>query len=378
VALFARPLYRHRGLLAWLFLALAAVAVQRWLWPEMAAHGAPSDAARWIWATSDRFSTRPLGFFMVREFTLARPPAQATLLLAGDEEYSVYLNGVWIGANRYHPGAALDAFAVGSLLQDGENRLVAELHSSQGPGGFLVRLIDGSGVSLLVSDEHFRVLRSEPPGLFEHREWPAGEAPMVWGASPMGRWGSPVAGPLQPPLGNDRSVSPAARFQPWHGEWQKIGWSMSRTRPFGQAVTFDWGATVEGFLALDFTGKEAQPALVAFGDAAPASEPLRADALVVRVPARTCWYDSVPRRFRYATVIGLDEVAEAKVYDSAPARTLAELRREQRRGLFGLAVGPLRTPAEDEIWGELQGLPRRPGRELGEGGASRRRIAFGD
>src|ERR1700687_5568523 len=160
-------------------------------------------AAEWIWAVHDRRQAQPLAFYAARDFALTAPPERARLLALGDPEYVLYLNGRRIGAGSWRPGAHLDEYEVGPLLRTGGNRLLAELRSADGAGGFLASLVDAaSGRPLLGTDGAWRTFRRHRLGLL--RGWlpvdPSavaaavsaagpGAAVVAWGRAPGGRWG---------------------------------------------------------------------------------------------------------------------------------------------------------------------------------------------
>lgn len=346
-------------------MAVAALAAQRWVLPWLRVDAEGVGTARWVWAETDRFDLSPATFLLVREFDLTEVPARARLLTMGDEEYSLLLNGEWVGANRFHPGALLDHWDVTPLLRPGRNRVVVDLRSSHGPGGFVARLVDDHGKVLLRSDRTWRVLRYRVPGVESRAALPPGELPVDLGTSPVGRWGSPAAGSLRPAAGSrDFAEVRALRHRLLGGDaWVEPEEPARTGHPLGRAVTFDWGGPVEGYLALELAGGEGRPGLVVFGDAPPVRERPPADELVLRVPGSNYWVDPLPRRFRYATVVVGEELLDAKVYLAEGARTPSELRAEASRGVLGIVPPPLRAPVEDEIWRELEGLPSGARRE---------------
>lgn len=356
----ARPM-----LLAWLSVALLALLAQTVLAPRLARQRSGLGEARWLWAAGDREATDAVAFFLVRELELAAVPAIARLIACGDEEFSLFVNGAWASAGRYRPGRPADVREVTSLLRPGRNRIVVELRSRHGLGGFAARLEDGAGRTLLATDSGWRVHRADF-GLLENGPV-AGEPepPLDWGAAPVGRWGRPGVGPVRPPLGRPRAELRAPLFSGLPpGEWFSTPRRPSRFHPLGHRVVFDWGEPVEGFLALEFAAAEGSaPALVVVGEAPPEETRPRADYLFVRPVGRNYWHDVEPRRFRYATVVSLDPVLQAKVYVE-PAGVRAD---SEPAGLFGLRQRPLRPPGEDELWRQLESLPGGAGGETGEG-----------
>ncbi|HKV07680.1 MAG TPA: hypothetical protein VJ725_06035 [Thermoanaerobaculia bacterium] len=315
----------------------------------------PTGGAQWIWAERHRDDASPAAFYAVRDFDLEAPPERARLLVTADPEYVLHLNGKRVGSGEYAPGAGLDVYEVGPLLLPGGNRLVVELRSERGSGGLLASLVDGTTGDLLVgTDARWRVVRRQDPGLV--RGWLSiadAEPAHSWGYPPAGRWGPPKEG-REKPLFSDlvgRPVPPAsARPVPVLG---------------GTGTLLDWGREVVGYLSLDVKVEEEMgTALVFTGGGPPNPLAVRPDTVVLVAPGARRWLDSRPRRFRYALVLGLERPATARLLPLAPgldAKTAAGLLPPASDGenprVFGIEAPPLRTPVEDKIWGELQGVP---------------------
>jgi hypothetical protein len=374
----------------------------------------------------DRRQAQPLAFYAARDFRLAAPPARARLLALGDQEYVLYLNGKRVGAGGWRPGARLDAYEVGALLQPGANRLLAELRSDDGGGGFLASLVDeASGRTLVCTDGAWHTFRRHRLGLL--RGWlpvdaadalaavsaaGPGEAAVSWGRPPVGRWGRMVPAwprPLFAELtGGGRPVAAA-------GETPYTPPPATRVRGDRSMVLFDWGREVTGYLALE-TGFEpgmdselaqAPPdhqrtALLWTGGAPPqpAGAGLEPSGEVVLMASSHQWLDARVRRFRYALVIGLERPLAARVYavdpgiaaragmeiatgpesgeaplglgSATPLRGSARLAEPRgydvtnpqgARGVFGLAPPRLRSPVENEIRRKLESLEGVAGRK---------------
>jgi hypothetical protein len=339
--------------------------------------GGTIGGAQWIWVAHDRRQAAPLAFYAARDFRLAAPPARARLLALGDQEYVLYLNGKRVGAGGWRAGARLDAYEVGALLRPGNNRLLAELRSDDGGGGFLASLVDeASGRALVGTDGAWRTFQRHRLGLL--RGWlpvdaadglaavsaaGPGEAAVSWGRPPVGRWGRVVPAwprPLFAELtGGGRPVA-AAGATPYTPP------PASRLRGDRAMVLFDWGREVTGYLALE-TGFEpgmdselAQPppdrqrtALVWTGDAPPqaAGAGLEPSGAVVLMASSHQWLDTRLRRFRYALVIGLERPLGARVYAVDPgvaARAGMEMATGPEAGTAPLGLGsatPLRGSA---------------------------------
>lgn len=352
--LLPQRLWLRRSLLvssAVFLLALATRAL-----PKMEAQaGLPTRGAQWIWKAIDRKDHVPAAFYAIRDFDLASPPARARLLVTADEEYVLTLNGKRIAAGAYQPGARLDVYQVEPLLLPGGNRLVAELRSGRGAGGFIASLEDeGTGRQLVATDERWRIFPRHRLGLV--RGWlpiGSGEPALCWGYPPVGTWGTPRPGSQETLLAR-LPILPAASVRPLTLAFG----SAEKGRPPGSPVLYDWGREVEGRLTLDLPpAKEMQIALLFVGAGIP--DPLHASPTgsVLVLPGRHDWLDALPRRFRYAVLVGLAHPAAAAVLP-APARAV----RKEVMKVFGLPGPPLRTPVEDEVWSKLQrvaGVARR-------------------
>ena len=310
----------------------------------------PTGEAAWIWAPLGR-TVEPLAFYAARDVDLAAPPARARLLAAADEEYVLYLNGRRVGSGGTGSAGAgrrpgLDAYEVAPLLVPGANRLVAELRSGRGAGGFLARLSDGSGRTLAATDGAWRIVRRYRPGLV--RGWlplagpsaPEGEAAAVWSRPPAGRWGVP--GPLaEQPLfaGGEpvRALRPAVQ--------------VALRGPGLRHV--DLGREVLGYLVLEVAPRSRRQLALLRLD--PESSPIPC----VVAPGAPLWTDVRPRRLRAFAVEGDLDLLGARVYPapaSAGPLLLAGAPRQGLRGLLGLAAPSLATPVEDEVRRELQRL----------------------
>jgi hypothetical protein len=404
---------RWIGALAAAFVAACGLTLlvrgERWAASRL---GGTTGGAQWIWVVHDRRLAQPLAFYAVRDFALAAPPPRARLLALGDPEYVLYLNGKRVGAGCWRPGAHLDEYEVGPLLRIGGNRLLAELRSAAGGGGFLASLVDeASGRPLLGTDGAWRTFRRHRLGLL--RGWlpidpPAvaavvsaagpGDAAVTWGRPPVGRWGRvmpPWPRPLFAELTGGRQPVPAASTAPY------VPPPATGVRGDSTMVLFDWGRQVTGYLALE-TGFEPgmdedleQPpparqrtALLWTGDVRPepAGGGLRPSGVVVVMASGHQWLDARLRRFRYALVIGLERPLAARVYAVEP-REAAQDGLEvvegtagtpaagtagaaggagpppPGHGVFGLPPPRLRSPVEDEVRRKLQRLEGVAGRK---------------
>lgn len=353
----------------WIALALVVLTVvglallKRTLPPLRARLFLPTQDAQWIWSARARNAQSPSAFYAVRDFTLDRAPARARLQVLADEEYVLYLNGRRVGANRYRPGAALDVYEAGPLLLPGGNRLLAELRSSHGSGGFLLSLKDtGTGETLVESDERWRTFDRYHLGLL--RGWlplgfeglgPVGEPAFCWGFPPLGRWGRPRAGSEKPSFAELTPGEPVPGVRRLRPGAQRL--------PGGARVVYDWGREVTGYLSIELppSPKDLQVGLLFVGGSPPEPGRDRSAGAVLLMPDQGEWIDAQPRRFRYALVVGVEQPLAVKVHPLDPRlddKRVAGLLPdgEPEKGVFGVEPPRLRTPVEDEVWRKLQGF----------------------
>jgi hypothetical protein len=332
----------------------------------------PTGAARWIWVERERTDRSPAAFYAVRDFFLDAVPPRARLLALADPEYVLTLNGKRIGAGQYvpmdsgPPVARMDAYEVGDLLQVGGNRLIVELRSDRGAGGFLAALQDGDGKTLVRTDGDWRIFERHHFGLL--RGWlplgPSGglesEPAFSWGLPPIGRWGRPEAGPVRPRL------SELIQGQPVSGTRLAAPRIPALPPTSAQRMAlFDWGREVTGYLVLQMPPEDGLRAALFFtGVRLPDPLRERPAGAVLAMAGRRSWMDIRPRRFRYALVIG-DRPLAARVLQVDPARAAGFLAdgAPKIEGVFGIEPPPLRTPVQDEIWRELQRVPGVRGRK---------------
>ncbi len=335
--------------------------------------GSQTGSALWIWAPGAPPGDGGLTFFAVRDFELDRPPDAARLLAAVDEEGIVFLNGTQVGSTRFWDGGSLAAWEVGSLLRRGRNRLTVEARSGRGAGGLLVSLRptpgEGESAAAAGSGRSWRVYRDFDPALLDpEAELDEGEPARVWAAPPTGRWGLPPVGETRPLLedllAGPPLVAGRATVRPrGGGEPRPLG---KRARRPGAAITFDWGREVTGYLVIAQAGVRGARALVWTGTRPPSRDPLgreKPTTYVVNPPGRRWWLDTVPRTFRYVTVVGIGGFSGAKVFPvdgGGAAGPVATNRGEVATGVLGLEPPPLRAPVEDEIRRELERLAGGP------------------
>ena len=361
---------RKRGGFGFLILGVAAlVGLQLVLSHFLAGSLLPTRKAQWIWLDEEPEEPGPVAFYAVREFELEETPTAATLFAAADEEAVIFINGVPVGGSRYTNGDSLRSCDVFDAVRVGTNRIVAEVRSVRGVGGLIARLVvtSKSGKSQIVTDSDWQIYREPQENLFESDlELPAGEIPRVWGPAPTGRWmlsSRPKRVPTIAELQTSAKAESAQRFRLPTGDrrWQPLGQTDRSSPALGHWVTFDFGREITAYLALRFPSEareESKPVgLLYLGRKPRILNRSRADGYVVAMPGQRMWLNGRPRRFRYATYVGLLPVSGADAYpvDEQRADKLG-VTEDERVGAFGLPVGELGPSLEDEVWGELHRL----------------------
>ena len=321
----------------------------------------PTRGTCWIWATGNYGLGEPIAFYAVRELELEQVPP-ATIAIAADETYLLYVNGRRIGAGSYRPGAPVDEYAISDWLEPGINRILIELRSSRGAGGLLAEIdLGGEGGSparSVVTDGEWRIFRRYDSGLFggwSHLD--GGEAPEIWQCAPTGRWrlgGSRIRRPTPqegylPPV-RRRPV----RFQQQHGEtWHELTWTRNRMPALGQQQIFDWGEEVEGILSFDLASDQGEPGLFYVGLEPPDPADRPPDGVLLPVPGRRHWEDAHARRFRYLLLVGAEPYSRIAVERVEPSAA-DELAGLPNGGVFGLAPPRSYSKVEEDVWGSLE------------------------
>jgi len=342
-------------------IAMALVA-EHWLTALAGPRDLPVGDAQWIWEPHTSRWSGPQAFVALREFTLERTPKAAQLLILADEEYVVWVNGALVGCGRYRPGDGLDQYAIADLLRPGENRLLVELRSGRGVGGFFANLhFPAAPQSDVGSDERWHVSRVWRPAFLRDKGRLASlPRAVAIAAPPFGRWGPTAASaprmPLREVLRQTGVRAPVRQDPTLGGRWMSADPTGAGRRMIAMRV--DFRTQVEGLLVLGFEGPHPTPGLLYLGDQLPDPDEQPPAALVVLERGQSYWLDAEMRRFRYALVLGMPGLRSAQVYgysDPAP-RSWQPVPLHTMPGAFGLTPPELRTPAEDEIWRHLQGL----------------------
>ncbi len=298
----------------------------------------PTAGAEWIWIDSHSAPTVPTAFLAARDFRLEVETLATRVAIQADEEYQLYLDGRWLGGNRYLLGAEVDVYRLEQPLLPGRHRLVVEARSSSASGGILVVLSDGDR-PLLESDRSWQTFDSAVPGLVEG--WSSldgGRPARSWGPPPLGRWGRPRLGEPVAPAGSRSQWAEAASFLAVDN-----GWGGSES-----GYLIDFGRVVSGRLEvwldesevtrLRSAGVSAAPAR--FAQAPEALGGRHADAWVIPVRGSQRWRDACPRVFRYAWIGTASPPSSARVIEVDPGDPFlapeGELAKERKQGPFGL------------------------------------------
>ena len=362
-----------RWLLSLVVLLVALVGVERVIRWAITGTSLPTGQAEWIWAPIDEGQTEPQTFYLVRDFKLDFGIKRARLLCLADEEYVAIVNGTQVGGGRFFGQDVLDEYAVGRFLKRGRNRLVIEARSSRGNGGLLLSLeVEGAEKSsTVVSDRSWRVLRHQERGLGQAREQiPEGEEPAVWGLPPMGSWPLPTRARRRPTIpellvGGEPERPLEIRLGGEGSAWKPLDQDEAPIEGLGPWVTFDWGRSVTGYLALEYRIEESPVALIYLGEEPPDPTVARPAAVLAGLEGGWLWSDALPQKFRYATVLAREgTVTGAMVYLTHPKKS-ADLipGKGSSMGVFGLRSENLRTPLENEFRRELHGFAGTTGRE---------------
>jgi hypothetical protein len=322
----------------------------------------PVGEAKWIWTRHATRWTGPDSFLVVRDFELRRPPREARLVILADEEYIIWINGALVGSGRYRPGDALDQYAVAEFLRSGHNRLLVELRSSRGLGGFFANLhFPAPSIGDVGTDERWRVSPAWRRELLKGLGQISSLEP-AWelGNPPFGRWGPEAMSAVRAPLHEvirPRGISARVRWDSTlGGRWV----ASERDAPARRipVMRVDFGHEVEGLVVLGFGPSRPPPGLLYLGDRPPDPDEQSPAALVILGRKERYWQDVEMRRFRYALVLGMPGLDSFQIYPYAgtPPPSWHPVPLTPMRGVFGLVSPELRTPAEDKVWRELQGL----------------------
>lgn len=337
-----------------------------WAWGAARQSLQPTGEAEWIWMRNVSRWRGPEAFYAMRDFDIDEVPSRARVVVLGDEEYVLFLNGRRVGGNHYVGGAPLDEYRVEELLTEGTNRLGAHLRSSKGEGAFLLALYLGdSGSPIVVSDDEWKILRRFSRKFF--RPWlpiERRERAVVVARPPTGRWGG-TSRREKRPLHDELAVFRGGlrarrRFVAAEGWLPLIGRQRDDSSRLGEVVVLDWGQPVNGYLTLRFAGTDVALGLAYFGEQLPDPVGHAPDAYVIGTRGQSYWEDVVPRRFRFVLLAGLTDATEGRVVLTDPEKLRPIPGGEALPGVLGLPAPRLRSPAEDKVWRELERFARQP------------------
>jgi hypothetical protein len=249
------------------------------------------------------------------------------------------------------------------------------VRSGRGAGGFLLALVDDTegttGRPLLGTDETWRLYQRDHPFLLRglvplspKLHLGTGEDIFSWGLPPLGRWGVPAPGPARPlfsDLTDGRESLVASRLV--------LSDPPAPGLPPVLRTLFDFGHEVTGYLSLELTPDPVQRAALLFtGTDVPKAPGDRPDGAVITIPGRHAWEAAVPRRFRYALVVGLSPLA-ARVHSVEETRAFPPeaLHVPEPVGVLGITPPALRTPVEDEVWRKFERVPGVAGGKISSG-----------
>lgn len=325
----------------------------------------PALGACWIWARGVAEMGEPTAFWAVRDFVLASE-GPAWIVLAADEEYVLWVNGVRVGSGVYRPRAPAHLYELTDYLDVGWNRLAIEARSHRGAGGILASLRIGQvDQPSLVTDDTWRIVRQDDPRVLGGLALPEEqtEPPQVWGLGRAGRWRPEPADGVRPTL--DTGWPRPERHPPRHlryaddgSPWQPV--RLAARRLPGEKAIYDFGREVEGYLELRVVvdrgtdPASVPPALLFFDEHDPEHFDRRPDAVLRLLDAEGLWRDTLPRRFRYLAVIGAPDLLDLSV-EPVDAEAAERLRpaTAPAGGVFGLPPAKDYTPVEEAVWDRL-------------------------
>jgi hypothetical protein len=327
-----------------LLVVALAVALQqgvRW-WLEGVS---PTAGAQWIWIEEEEpVLVDPRVLVLARDFSLAEVPPRARLAVLVDEEYRAFLNGRFLGGNRYRAGAPLDVYEVAEVLVPGANRLIIEARSGRGSGGALASLVAwGDGAEprpVIGTDASWSLLDALDLGTL--RGWadlPKPGPVLVWARPPIGRWGQLRLGearPLPPVLAVDGvDVRPASIVA-------------DSDRPATFVIT--WPTVQTGILSLEMSPGSSRVGQIQLAVEEPSDWQAVSKTDVIAGVAVNRWQDVGPRRFRVVRVRGLTGLTGAlvrPVTERVFAATTPPAGPEQ--GVFGLEAPPRLSRVDEAV-----------------------------
>ena len=310
--------------------------------------------AKWIWAPGAASRTEPVAFYAVRDFSLDDADRELELLLAVDEEYLVWINGVLLGAGALQGDGRLDRWSVPTAtLREGANRVAVEARSRRGAGGLLAAARHDGRTIFVSGDEGWRVFAAHRPGIVAG--WTPldlGLVPKSWQFPPTGRWRATES----PRERAAATTTPSADAARWAESLDRVETRLLGAGAMGEdvwepATLIDFGTSVSGQLELWL---DVDPRIAYRFDVSIETPPLGdveeaflehriqlpGTAVVVPMGQRSWWRDVSVRQLRWVRVRGAVVLA-ARVTPAAGAEPASAV---VPAGLLGIERQPQPSP----------------------------------
>jgi hypothetical protein len=269
-------------------------------------------AAEWVWQKHPLASQKPVAFFATKTFDVPAEPAFVHVKVAGDPEYTLFLNGEEVGGNVAGSRAVLDEYDVTSKVHPGRNRIVAALRSANGVGGFILSIDFGpKGENAVVTDSSWQLYDEWSDALIE-RDVPALErVPLLSiGRPPIGRWNNPEK-VIRKAHDAPRRVVAAISAAPYRAPLREIrvinGVAVASTKPV-RATVFDFGI-VHGRGRVEAQRQRTNVIFVRYANDLSDLETEGVLRSFVFAKGERSVTDPVPRDFRYMGVYDRDVAA---------------------------------------------------------------------
>ena len=165
----------------------------------------PATAAKWIWFNEEKgdpLKDAPPGSRYFRKaFVLPNVPVtRATLDIAADEGFAVWLNGKPLGQRAFN--RHVYSVDVAEVIRPGNNVLAIEGKNAKGPPGLLAQLTITPGGAAIVTDKTWKASRTLPPDWekleFNDAAWPAAKELIPYGDAKVAKWQNLVWDSLVP------------------------------------------------------------------------------------------------------------------------------------------------------------------------------------
>ncbi len=146
--------------------------------------------AQWIWPRHQLSREIPVAFFATRNFDLPPNRQLTRIKIAGDPEYTLYLNGVEIGGRRMGEESALDVYDVSTLARTRSNRMVIAARSPNGVGGIIASVdVSREYQNVVPTGSEWNIIRRWRDDLLLRDPPPSWiSSPILLGRPPVGRW----------------------------------------------------------------------------------------------------------------------------------------------------------------------------------------------